>query len=365
MRDGNKIIVDAREFVLGRFTGIARVACGLIRALAKKGFIKKIILATFDETAVPDELQELSKIDFKPLPRSFLYSEKALSDLSGKGSDLFLSPYPKLPLFGCICRSVHIIHDVHYITHSVKKGSLKTRFDIIRLKRALNRAHLTWYDSNASLQETLKLTQFAGKKPKVRYPGLSQRFSAVKKERDAMVLAKYNLKKRYILVVGNGHPHKNLGVLLSIETKLARPLVFVGVSQENQKYWLDCYPRSCSTWITFVEDNDLPALYRSAFCLAQPSLAEGYGYPPLEAMASSIPAVVSDIPVLRETTAGNALQADPKLPQDWINAIEALEDTFFYQSQQEKGLKWTRQFVGPKTWDHYVQDIEDLLETDG
>ena len=134
-----------------------------------------------------------------------------------------------------------------------------------------------------------------------------------------------------------------------------------GVSKERQRYWKGLFPETKVYWLTFVEDNDLPVLIRNAFCIAQPSTAEGYGFPPLEAMACGVPAVISSIPVLVETTGGNALTADPHRPETWLSAIIKLENSERYQLQVKKGLKWSKRFQGRKGWENYLLDIEDLL----
>jgi len=92
------------------------------------------------------------------------------------------------------------------------------------------------------------------------------------------------------------------------------------------------------------------------------STAEGYGYPPLEAMACGVPSVISNIPVLIETTNGHALIADPCAPREWIEAFEALEDKEIYMSRVEMGLKWVEGFRGRKGWEGHISDIEDLVE---
>ncbi len=101
---------------------------------------------------------------------------------------------------------------------------------------------------------------------------------------------------------------------------------------------------------------------RGAFCLAQPSTAEGYGYPPLEAMACGVPAVVSNIPVLIETTGGNSLKADPNDYREWLQAFEALEKKDMYQNQIEKGLKWVQPLWGRRGWEGHISDIEELIK---
>ena len=116
------ILIDCREFVPGRLTGIGRVLVGLIGALSGADFVGKLVLAVFSRDLIPPELRHEEKITFKTLPRSFLKSEKALTKITKQGFDLFISPYPKLPLFGCYCPAVNTIHDILDITHPAYRG---------------------------------------------------------------------------------------------------------------------------------------------------------------------------------------------------------------------------------------------------
>ena len=112
------ILVDAREFIPGRFTGIGRVLKGLIEALSEDGVIEKITLFACRDTAIPPRLENKKIIGIKKVARSFMQSELALSNLTRQGASVFISPYPKLPLFGCHCPSVNIVHDVLDLTHA-------------------------------------------------------------------------------------------------------------------------------------------------------------------------------------------------------------------------------------------------------
>jgi glycosyltransferase involved in cell wall biosynthesis len=363
--DRPRLLIDAREFVPDKRTGIGRFLEGLLAALIDSDFDIVMILATASENAVPRDLLNREKTILRELPASFLSSERALTDLARREVDLFLSPYPKLPLFGSHCPAANTIHDVLDITHPAYKKRFKTFFDTFRLRSALKMASLTWYDSVWSLKETEKRAGFVGKEPRVRYLAIDERFRRDGSRNDDAVLAKYRLRAGYIIVVGNGMLHKNLGVLLKISEVIHRPLVFVGVSEENQKYWRSSYPNSEPIWISHASDGDLPALIRGAFCLAQPSTTEGYGYPPLEAMACGIPAVVSSIPVLVETTGGQALTADPKNPQTWMEVFNALEKREVYRDQVGKSLKWVEPLRGRNGWKKHVADIEKLLMLKG
>ena len=203
---------------------------------------------------------------------------------------------------------------------------------------------------------------FTGKNPRVRYPAIHDAFRLQRHSTDSDITKNYNLESGYILVLGNGLPHKNLGGLLRITGQISRQFVFAGVSEKNQAYWKSKYPAAKAAWIKHIADEDLPIIIRHAFCLAQPSTAEGYGYPPLEAMASGVPAIVSNIPVLTETTGGQALTADPFVPQTWLEALEALENKDTYESQTEKGLKWVEPLRGQQGWEKHLADIGELLK---
>jgi len=358
---GNRLLADGREFVKGRFTGIGRVLEGLIRALVESSLVGEILLATHQAEAVPPGLKKLEKVKLRQIPAGFLKSEKALRDLSGEDVALYVSPYPKLPLRGCHCRSVHIVHDVLNLTHPAYKRRFKVIFDRLRLRLALRRADLTWYDSLWSMEETKKLAGFTGRNPRVRYPGIDERFAPEKDENEENVLKNHDLQPGYVLVIGNGLPHKNLGVLLKVSNDLSRKLAFVGVSKINQGHWRKLHPAAKAQWIPYVGEDDLPSIIRGAFCLAHPSTAEGYGYPPLEAMACGVPSVVSNIPVLVETTGGNALVADVDDPKTWLEAFEALTKKEKYLIQIERGQRWVKPFFGRKGWEKHILDIQGLL----
>ena len=355
-------LIDCREFSPGRKTGISRFLEGLLDASAAAFSEVPFLLACFSEDAVPTKLREKENIQVIKVPNGFLRSEKALSELSKHGAQLFLSPYPKLPLFGCQCAALHVIHDVLDLTHPAYPQRFKAYFDSFRLKRALKKADLTWYVSSWSLEETRKYAGYIGKNPKVRHNGIAEIFAPTKERNEESILEKYRVEPGYVLVIGNGLPHKNLGTILEVANQLGRELVFVGISSENQKHWRSRYPRAKAVWMSHVTEQDLPAIIRAAFCLAQPSTAEGYGYPPLEAMACGVPAVVSDIPVLIETTGSCAMAADPYDASSWMEAINALTNQFLYEKQVEKGLKWVEPLMGRSAWQGHILDIKDLLE---
>jgi len=73
--------------------------------------------------------------------------------------------------------------------------------------------------------------------------------------------------------------------------------------------------------------------------------------------------VVSNIPVLTETTCGKALTANPEDPRAWLLAFDALENQEFYQIQTEEGLDWVKPLKSPEGWAAHLSDIKSLLQS--
>lgn len=136
-------------------------------------------------------------------------------------------------------------------------------------------------------------------------------------------LESYNLKPRtYTLFVGTIEPRKNLTVLLQAYSRLPvalrtrTPLVLSGhpgwnsdaihqqIKQGEREGWV--------RYLGFMPAQDLPALYAGALLFAFPSSYEGFGLPPLEAMASGVPVVCSNSSSLPEVTGDAALTHDPE-----------------------------------------------------
>ncbi|NJB68364.1 alpha-1,3-rhamnosyl/mannosyltransferase [Desulfobaculum xiamenense] len=357
------VLVDGREFAPGRGTGISRVLEGLVDALARSGRIGDITLAVRLGCA-PAALAALPGVAMRELPRSRFAAEAALA-LWGRGVACLLSPYAKLPPLLRGPLAVNIVHDVLNITHADYAGSSHARYARLRLIHGLRRADMTWYDSRWSLESTRELVGFAGRDPRVRHLGLGGGFSPDSEPDDESLLAGLGLERGYVLAIGNGRPHKNLGVVLDASAQFGRPLVVAGCPEVLAARWRAAHPTSRATWLGAVPSGALSALLRGAFCLVQPSLAEGYGFPPLEAMASGTPAVVSDIPVLRETSGPAALFADPRDPAQWARAVASLEARAEREARRAAGLARARELSGAAGWAGHVADLSGLLDARG
>jgi len=152
------------------------------------------------------------------------------------------------------------------------------------------------------------------------YEAAAPGFQPQPASRVAQVRERYGLPDGYLLHVGTIEPRKNLTRLLRVWERLytrreAPPLVLVG-----RRGWLadefyaalEASPAREGVILTdYVEDGDLPAIYAGATLFVFPSLYEGFGLPPLEAMACGTPVVCSHAPALPEFVGDAAVLVDP------------------------------------------------------
>ena len=184
-----------------------------------------------------------------------------------------------------------------------------------------------------------------------------------------MVAARYGISSPYVLFVGTLEPRKNLLRLIEAFARVAgdvarhHTLVIVGkpawgaaaVSAAVAK--LDAHVRV--TLIGHVVCDDLPALYAGATALVFPSLAEGFGIPPLEAMACGCPVLTSAIPALLETVGDAALTVDPLNVDAIAEGIHRLiVDDALRATLRARGLCRAKEF----SWDRTAADTLVVLE---
>lgn len=162
----------------------------------------------------------------------------------------------------------------------------------------------------------------------VTYPPIQLQPLASGKEEISLFLKKYNLEFRnYIFFVGAIEPRKNVGRLIDAYSMIdtSMPLVIVG-----KKAWLyeDELARNLQNvrLLGHVPADDLRYLYSGAYCFVFPSLYEGFGLPPLEAMSFGCPVITSNVSSLPEVCGDAALYLDPYDINDISEKIKELLD---------------------------------------
>ncbi len=176
---------------------------------------------------------------------------------------------------------------------------------------------------------------------------------------DLAVLRKYDLPDFYILYLGGYEIHKNISTLLHAYTYVARalgedyPLILAGTkpTTTNEHYpdYADYIQRmgleKFVRWIGFVDEEDKPVLYRNAETFVFPSRMEGFGLPPLEAMACGTPVVTTDSTSLPEVVGDAAFAVDAGAAREMAGAIIAtvMQDNLRAELVK-KGLEQAKRF---------------------
>lgn len=182
---------------------------------------------------------------------------------------------------------------------------------------------------------------------------------------------KYNIIPPYILAVSRLEPHKNIHALidafsiLKSQFHLPHKLVIVGgkhlpeyTKMIEAKIANSKFKQAIIT-APYIEEFDLPLIYNLADILVFPSLMEGFGLPLVEAMSCGLPIVASDLPVMSEITAGAAILADPRNPQQLANKIfEVLENQRLRNDLIGRGLERSKIFSWQKTAEEMLKLIK-------
>ena len=174
--------------------------------------------------------------------------------------------------------------------------------------------------------------------------------------------------KPYILFVGNVKPHKNIRGLIDAFTQLAPDssydLIIVGqregfITADTQ---VAAQAQALGDRVIFtgwLTDSQVKQYVAHAGALVLPSFYEGFGLPPLEAMACGTPVIVSDAASLPEICGDAALYCDPHSPQDIADKIQRLmSDEVLREDLRQKGLGRAKQF----SWDACAQETLAVLE---
>ena len=264
-------------------------------------------------------------------------------------------------------RTVVTLHDVFAWSVPGHSTHLDTWLYRRWLPRVLPRVDAVIADSHVSQGDIVRYLGVDAEKVTVIYPGISDAYQPVGAAKAAAVVARYGLVPGYLLYLGSIETRKNVGGLLQAYARLRqmgeqRPLVVAGtkrgraapVEQTVQQLRLQPHVR----FTGYVADEDLPALYSGAELFVFPSLYEGFGLPPLEAMACGTPVVCSNAGSLPEVVGDAALTVDPQGVEGLALAMRrVLQDMELAHDLRRRGLERARLFSWEKaareTWQLY------------
>ena len=257
--------------------------------------------------------------------------------------------------------TVHDVADFIYDTHRSLKQSLRWRL----VRKALQRAQRIIAVSHATKREIESLFSVAPEKIIVVENAIDERFlEAIRSEEREIVLERYQVHDPFLLYVGSAKPQKNVARLIEafavIKGELRDDpiyhnlkLIIIGneISEHSdlRRAVIRTRMQNDVRFLGFVPVDTLKVFYKSAEVFVFPSLHEGFGLPPLEAMAQGTPVVTSNVSSLPEVVGDAAVLVNPENVFDIARGVQQVlmsEDLRWELRRKAKGqldrFSWER-----------------------
>lgn len=370
-----RIGIDARMYSSG-FTGIGRYVFELIKYLGEidqeNEYFCFLNAPEFEKFYSP--AKNISPLPVKASHYSAAEQTNFLRKLNRTKCDLVHFTHFNTPLL-YRGKTVVTIHDLTLSFFPGKKmTSLAHRlaYNLV-LRRSVKHAKKIIAVSENTKNDLTQLLKTPEEKIQVVYNGVGKEFQPAK---DIKVIKKYladqyKITENYLLYTGVWRDHKNLVGLIEALEKLINEKKFSGVlvitGKENPVYAPEIYKAieesSLKNKVIFtglVSDEDLVKLYQAAKVFVFPSFYEGFGLPPLEAMACGIPVATSETSSMPEVCGDkNALFFDPRNIEDMTEKIwEAWSDEGLRKKLSDRGVRRASEF----SWKKMAEETLDVYK---
>lgn len=365
-----RIGIDARK--LHDF-GIGTYIRNLVRELARVDRNTEYVLLCRDD----DDAATIRALgeNFRPvIERAGNYSIaeqfKIPLALKREGVTLFHAPHYVLPPL-TPCRSVVTIHDcIHLMFPQYLPNHFALSYARTSISLAARRATRILTVSESSKNDIIRFFGTDPAKIDVIYNAFDTRFGVEPAEEQVVrVRERYQLQDEFVLYAGNVKPHKNLERVIEafhlVRKRGLDHLKLVLIGDDISKYaslrravhqhQLHKYVR----FLGYLPEDTLAVLYRLAAVFVFPSLYEGFGLPPLEAMASGTPVVTSNLSSMPEVAGDAAVLVDPYDPEAIADGLyRVLTDDALALSLRQKGLARSKQF----SWETSVRRVREIYD---
>lgn len=314
------VAVDLRALV-PETTGIGVYTRALLLALARRRGHRYLGLSHRPPKGAAELEAAGIELDQQRAPLGVLWQQLALPRRLGRGdADLFWSPLMTLPV-ACPLPAVVTVHDLTALLFP-ETHTLKVRWSLLPfLRRSLERAAVVVAPSEATAADLRFHFPECAPRLRVVGEGVEPVFCPGEPPAIAATRAELDAPEGYLLYVGTLEPRKNVGTLVDAWLRLRAddpetpPLVLAGGYGWGSRALARRLARLAAEGIRHlgrVEPEHLVRLYQAARVFAYPSLYEGFGLPPLEAMACGVPVVASDVSSLPEVVGDAGLLVDPR-----------------------------------------------------
>ena len=280
--------------------------------------------------------------------------------------DVFHGTNYCVPVFAP-CPTVVTIHDLSLFTQSHTHEEANVKRGRRRMPIMARRASMIIAPSEWTKREIIEQLRVSPDKIRVIYEAAREVMKPQPPHLCQSVLDKHQVRRPYLLYVGTIEPRKNLLTLIRAYDELLRTtprrpqLVLCGgrgwLCDEVFKLVEDLKLQDQVRFTGYVEDADLPALYSAAEAFVYPSFYEGFGLPPLEAMACGAPVITSDVSSLPEVVGKAGLTHAPNDARALTEAMaKLLGDETTREHFRRSGLKQAADF----SWERAARETQSV-----
>lgn len=366
-----RIGIDIRCLLSGKRTGVEEYAIELLEHLFARDRENAYVLFWSGWTLpkcpnewdkrFPNVRLSAFRIPNKLLNVSLWYFGWPFLDRLVGGTDVFFVPNLNFAAFSRKTKVVVTAHDLSF-EYCPETFSLKRRLWhlFVRFRSLIRRTDQVIAVSSSTRDDLVRLYRTPSASIRVIRSGIAERFRFFDRNDSELrrVKEKYQLPYRFVLFLGTVEPRKNISALLrawegvvreqdlsGVELVIAGSFGWKGGDLAREWRALSDIARKRIRRIGFVDDVDKPALYNLASVFVYPSLYEGFGFPPLEALLSGTPVIAPTNSSFPEMLGSSALLIDALRPDDLRRAIlEVLRDRRLAQRLSEKGREIASRF---------------------
>lgn len=287
--------------------------------------------------------------------------------------DLFWSPHYNIPLFPIRAKKRLVkIHDAMPLAFFPSLSLMQKIYAKVFFNAALLISDVVTTVSHFSSKEIQKYC-FIKKNITPIYNSVALRFNEkITREQKMEVRKKYHLPRSFLLWVGNVKPHKNLKRLLQAYEKLKPKEQLVLLGQKERMRTIDktviqlvendLFLKENVFFTGYIQDADVPVLYSMAKVCLFPSLYEGFGFPPLEALAMGCPSIVSDMASMPEICKDAVEYVDPLCIDSIANGIKRLlQDKVRRKELLEKGKALLQLYTPENSAQNYLKLFQTIV----
>lgn len=391
-----KILIDIRPLMDEKYSGVSEYVIRLLSALFEIDKSNQYILfcnALHDvEKRLPEFKQANVKTVVTHIPNKVFnylylwpfgrpYFDKLVNHINKNAADekidLFFMPHLHLTAFSPNIKSVLTVHDLSFLVNkqwfSWRKNVWHWFINVKKLTKRFNQIVAVSENTKRDLIDICKIDE---NKVTVIYSGIDDGFRKLNESDEQLqaVKLKYKLVHPFILFLATIEPRKNIEGLIKAfeiiksENKYSDlKLIIVGGEGWKSGPIIDKISNSTNASdiirLDYIDSVDRPYVYNLAKIFAYPSFYEGFGFPPLEAMACGVPVVTSTASSIPEIVGDAGILVDPYNPNSIALGLSSiLENPELAQDLSLKGIEQAKKFSWKITAENYLKLFEELVK---